>query len=223
MESQILDVWRVDDVEGREIPERYRAILDGGPPAALGCVVRHNAEDVRSMARLLSLLGATFADPDRRRRLPPADLVALAAAYARDRQPRESLACLQEALSAFPLDGRRDARDRMLEDRALADRARLLRRLGRVEEADRAWADLTMRRGPLACRAWIEVAKVMEHRRRDLPGALRAVERAASLLELGRFAGERHVDLERDLPARRHRLVRRLAGRVVLAGDRHVS
>lgn len=95
-------------------------------------------------------------------------------------------------------------------DRLLADRARLLRRVGRDVEALESWQDLARGGGPLAAVAWIEVAKVLEHRRRDPAGALEAARAAQALAERGRFVGRPMPRLETQLAIRIHRLRRRV-------------
>ena len=70
-EAALLGLHRVGDVEGWEIPSRYLGFLRGGPADALVDVVRHNDQDVRSLARLLvhleTRLGDTAARPKPRR------------------------------------------------------------------------------------------------------------------------------------------------------------
>jgi len=95
-------------------------------------------------------------------------------------------------------------------ERLLADRARLLRRLGRSTEALEGWQDLATGGGPYAAIAWIEVAKALEHRRQDPAGALAATRSAQALVERARFVGRPLPRLERDLASRAARLVRRL-------------
>jgi hypothetical protein len=96
-------------------------------------------------------------------------------------------------------------------ERISLERARLLRRLGRVEEALAAWQTLAAGRGHLAAAAWIEVAKLEEHTRRDPVAALEAVGRAATLAERSRFLGHVWPGLEVDIARRRARLRRRVA------------
>ena len=95
--------------------------------------------------------------------------------------------------------------------RIAAERARLLRRVGRVLDAEAAWADLTDGRGRDALQAWIELAKIREHRLRDPRGALAAA--AAGLAATDRRArlGRPEPRLEADLRFRARRLRRRLA------------
>jgi hypothetical protein len=98
VERDLLGTVRHDDVDGWEIPGRYLGFLRGGPAAPLAAVVRHNDEDVRSLALLLALLDAVYASPDGRREAPSGDLAGLARAFDRADRPTEALACLDAAL-----------------------------------------------------------------------------------------------------------------------------
>ena len=61
---------RHDDVDGWEIPGRYLGFLRGGPAQPLAAVVRHNDEDVRSLARLLEHIERGLGDPSARTSAP---------------------------------------------------------------------------------------------------------------------------------------------------------
>jgi len=52
-EAELLGLRRVGDVDGWQIPGRYLDFLRGGPADPLVEVVRHNDQDVRSLARLV--------------------------------------------------------------------------------------------------------------------------------------------------------------------------
>jgi hypothetical protein len=97
-EAGLLGLHRIGDVEGWEIPGRYHAFLRGGPVEPLVDVVRHNDQDVRSLAWLLAHLEGRYADPTRRSTAPPGDLAGLARAFARERRLGEALDCLDAAV-----------------------------------------------------------------------------------------------------------------------------
>ncbi len=73
--------------------------------------------------------------------------------------------------------------DRWTDERLAAERARTLRRLGRWAEAAEAWQAAAAAGGGLGAIAWIEVAKLREHRLDDPGGALAATRAAWRLLE----------------------------------------
>ena len=109
--------------------------------------------------------------------------------------------------AADPL--RRDAP--WTESRLLGERARLLRRLGRERDAEAAWSDLAHAGGTLAALAWIEVAKLREHRFGDPAGALTASVLAARIADRQRGLGRPLLRLESGLARRLARLRRRVA------------
>jgi len=98
-------------------------------------------------------------------------------------------------------------------ERLGADRARLLRRLGRHLEAEDAWFELADRGGVLGALAWVEIAKLREHSRRDPEAAMAATQAALRFVERSRFLGHPRPGLERDLTRRSARLRRRISRR----------
>ena len=100
VERALLGVVRHDDVDGWEIPGRYLGFLRGGPAQPLAAVVRHNDEDVRSLARLLVRLEQDLGDERVRTQAPRGDLAGLARAFRRERRLEEAVACLDAALVA---------------------------------------------------------------------------------------------------------------------------
>jgi hypothetical protein len=259
-EAQLLGLHRIGDVEGWEIPGHYLAFLRGGPVEPLVDVVRHNDQDVRSLAWLLAHLEGRLADPRRRAEASPGDLAGLARAFARERRLDEALECLDLAvdreIEAPPspppaAPGRRVAepgRARRPDDdpwwsprrsadfggrprratllpigppvapvdqpwtseRIAVDRAHVLRRLGRYDDALTAWQSLTYGRGRATVVAAIEAAKLLEHRLRDPGAALVMTERGLALADRRRALGMPEPALETNLVVRRDRLRRRL-------------
>jgi hypothetical protein len=261
VESELLGIRRHDDIPGWEIPGRYLDFLRFGEPGALVDVVRHNDEDVRSLARLLVHVDRGYADGDRWADAPAGDLAGLSRAYATDGRHDDALRCLDAALAAAPGMGRHadveyeepkperarlaaresrsddepwwsprrspdfggrpgryatvagwDAAESSRRDapwtetRMLAERARLLRRLGRYRDAELAWVALAASRGTIGALAWIEVAKLREHRLGDLAGALEAATAALRLVERQAWLGRPLVRVETALGRRLARL-----------------
>jgi uncharacterized protein YprB with RNaseH-like and TPR domain len=101
VEEGLLGVARHDDVEGWEIPALYLDFLRGGAAAPLARVARHNAEDIRSLGRLLGHLDARLADPSARPAAHPGDLASLAEMLRLDGRHDEALACLEHAVAAL--------------------------------------------------------------------------------------------------------------------------
>lgn len=97
IEAGVLGIQRAGDVGGWEIPGRYLAFLRDGSPDALVDVVRHNEQDVRTLARLLAHVAAA-ADPAAWPGVPAGDLAGLARLYRRAGRLTEALDCLDAAL-----------------------------------------------------------------------------------------------------------------------------
>ena len=276
VETELLGVSRIGDVEGWEIPQIYLEVLRGGPIGPLAGVVIHNEKDVRSLGLLLAHVEHRYADRGARHDAPRGDLAGLARAYARDRRHGEALECLDDALAAPPpvrdpfgrtsvaptlareaAAEERDAwwsprvrphfggqapstggwrgelangrggplgpspsaaawdtgSDRWTDERLAAERARTLRRLGRWSEASEAWQAAAAAGGGLGAIAWIEVAKLREHKLGDPGGALAATRAAWRLLERLRATGRPHPRLEADLGRRGTRLAARIGRR----------
>lgn len=253
-EAQLLGLHRVGDVEGWEIPGRYLQFLRSGSAAELVEVVRHNDQDVRSLARLLVHLEVQFGDRERRAEAEPGDLAGLARAFAREHRLGEALACLDTALDRAdgnapwaaarpsPIRATIDEdqwwsprqpadfggvprrvpeplgppRTAALEapwtsERIVMDRAQLLRRLGRYDEASGIWESLAVGTGRTAIIATIELAKLQEHRLRNRTAALGTVGRGLAIVERRRRLGRPEPTLELDLLRRLNRLRRRAA------------
>jgi len=220
VETAVCGIERIDDLPGAFMPERYHAFLRHGEPGYLRAVALHNEQDVRSLARLLAHLAEALADPAGRALAEPGDVGRLARAYARLRRDAEALDCFDTARAGLA------ARATPLPDIALlrerswlgAERARLLRRMGRTDDAVAAWREVAAAGGRTGARAWIEVAKLLEHRARDPMAALAAVERADALVARARLGGRIPAGMEADLAKRRRRLrvrIRRAAARGV--------
>jgi RNase_H superfamily len=272
VESELLGLRRHADVAGWEIPSRYLDYLRFGEPGPLVDVVRHNDEDVRSLARLLVHVDRGYADAERWREAPPGDLAGLARAFSREGHDEQALRCLDAALSSpttpsaaparedillaperarlavresrpddepwwsprrppdfggrpgrYPVAGAWDAAESSRRDapwtesRMLAERARLLRRLGRYHDAEAAWIGLAASRGAVGTLAWIEVAKLREHRLGDLAGAVEAANAALRLAERQAWLGRPVPRLEVALGRRLARLGTRVARRSAAA------
>jgi uncharacterized protein YprB with RNaseH-like and TPR domain len=211
VEAGLCGVAREDDLPGHLIPERYFAYLRSRRPELLGAIVEHNQQDIVSLARLLSVLadgvGSVDAWPDTH----PGDLFGLARAYARRHRHEEALALVDAALGARAWQGGVEG-GAALHRRLSAEQARLLGRLGRRDEAHRAWLAIAERGGPGAGMAWVHVARYREHVSRDINGALAACQQALGVAERARAWGEPLTSVETDLARRLPRL-RRMAFR----------
>ena len=179
LERAVLDVHRVGDVPGFEIPARYFHFIRTSDQPSVEPVLEHNRLDIVSLAALMShALWLIGEGPEACRE--PGEQLALGRLYERagDRD-RAHRSYEMAAASVGDGDVRREA---------LARLAASLRREARFEEAARAWEGVLAVRGrdeasSLDVMANEALAIHHEHRRRDLQTARRyaeALERQAS-------------------------------------------
>jgi uncharacterized protein YprB with RNaseH-like and TPR domain len=209
VEAAVADVRRHSDLPGQFIPDRYFGYLESGRAALLRDVALHNRQDVVSLAQLLVEMTTRLASRAGRRLAHPGDVGALGRAFVRHGRLQDGLECYETALEKSISSSGASLQLAQL----VADRARLLARLGRRHEAAGAWLDLALARGYLSAAAWIEVAKYREHVQRDPLEALRAADEAATLAARSRLRGLTLRAVERDLGKRRARLRRKISAR----------
>jgi uncharacterized protein len=96
------------------------------------------------------------------------------------------------------------------DERLAAERARVLRRMGRWRDAAEAWRTAASGGGAPGAIAWIEVAKIHEHRLADPVAALAATRSAWQAVERSRVLGRPLPRIEADLVRRARRLSARI-------------
>jgi hypothetical protein len=190
-ERRLLRIERIDDVPGALIPSLYFDYLRAGRAAPLRAVFRHNADDVLSLTGVLARLAALFSRDD----LDAEDAAAVARWWEYAGEPGRAAPLYRAALPW--LEGSDDWAW------AASRHAMLCKRSGAREESVALWQRLWANGD---APAGVELAKHLEHRARDLAGAL-AMTRA--LLAAAPQPREREA-LER----REARLERKLARRV---------
>lgn len=181
VERRILGAARGQaDVPGFEVPARYLAWLRSRDAAQLTGVLEHNTSDIVAMSALRwhveqILSGRTAAAASEQH--------GIGLWLERLGEQEQALTWLMRAAHSSP--------------EAAWQASLLLKRAGRSEEAAAIWTELGQ--AGLAA-AWVELAKLQEHRLRDLEAALKSVAQA-----------ERCSDANlNELTLRRARLERRL-------------
>ena len=210
VERGVCGVVREDDLPGALIPDRYFGYLRDRRPGPLRAVLEHNRQDIVTLGRLLAVLGRLVTNRQGWAQEHPSDLGGLGRALARHGQPDEGLAAIEAGLSS-PAWQRGIEGGGPLWRRLATDRARLLGRLGRRDDAIAAWLDIARRGGPGAAWAWIVVARHREWLERDYGGAIDASNQALAAAERARLWGRPVPSVERDLAGRLPRLRRRVA------------
>src|SRR3954454_623030 len=208
VEAAVCGVQRSHDLPGAFIPDRFFSYLRSRRANLLRDVVDHNRQDIVSLGLLVSELSRGELD-----RFQPGDLLGLSRAYSRRKGHADALRVVEHALRPDAWVVQQPAQA-VLHRQLSAERARLLARLGRREEALGAWLDIARRGGPGAALAWLNVARYREHVARDVTAALAACHDAAAVAGRARAWGEPMYAVERDLQRRLPRLSRKVfAGR----------
>lgn len=153
LEGRILGIYREGDLPGSEVPQRYFSYLSSGDFSLMEDVLRHNRQDIASLAALLLKLSQVYANP----------------LLQRDGRDRFSLGKVlekqgdEEAFALFRLsDGVQEGNYRLF---------LLLRRKGDWEGARQALEQMVLK-GQMGAIPHIELSKIYEHRQRDLRRAL---------------------------------------------------
>lgn len=163
LEEAVLGLKREDDLPGALVPERYFSYLKTGDASLLTDILDHNAQDIVSLAhildKLLRLHGAPLLADE------PEDLFSLGRVYEKRGRYEGARQCYRAAdrgsVSVL-------ARGRMADS---------FRREGNWEAAEKVYARMIADRqggmGPM-----IAMAKICEHKKRDIPAAIEYTRKA---------------------------------------------
>ena len=166
LEEAVLGLERSDDLPGALVPERYFSFLRTRDFSLLDDILDHNAQDIISLAHILDRLLRLHETPLLAQ--SPEDLFSLGRVYERRGKRDGARMCYraadQGAMSLL-------ARDRM---------ADCYRRDGDWEAAERVYRRMVQdRQGAEA--PLVALAKICEHRKRDIPAAIEYTRRAIVL------------------------------------------
>jgi uncharacterized protein YprB with RNaseH-like and TPR domain len=199
LEEHVLGFRRVDDVPGALIPSLYFDFLRRRRGSQMPLVFEHNRHDILSLAALTGWVAQALARAPDRARAP--EEIERVGRLLEGTDPERSLACYRAALDGgLPSPGR----ERLLIRWAMREKRR-----ARWEEARALWEEAARSPSGFDPRPWEEIAKIDEHRRRDLPTARAVVEEA---LVLARAAGA-PAPIVGGLERRLARISRRAAAR----------
>lgn len=170
LEREVLGVRRGPDVDGGMIPAIFFEYLRTRDARPLAAVVRHNVQDILSLATLMCHVVRTVEDP--LRRAGGAELASAGELHEKLGNSDVALACLETAL-AGPLSP--EARRRALERLSLLHKER-----ESWGEAVAAWLEMTELPNA-GVFPFEELAKYHEHVERDASQALRWTDRALAI------------------------------------------
>jgi uncharacterized protein len=218
VESRILGVTRPSaDVDGAEVPAWYFRFLRSGDMRFVVPIASHNLLDVLSLAALLGRVAAFLEDaarPQAHEALGFGRLLGRPAPLRAIRAYEDALGDL-DGVDGCAADDRHEGAAARLE--TLWRLSLLQKRHGEIEDAARCWRELIRQHGPWSLRAHEELAKFLEHRARDLPGASAVVEGALARLDGGGSGVHRVPGAERWRQVfhhRRDRLTSRIASTI---------
>jgi hypothetical protein len=196
IEEKVLQAPRtVEEVPGYEIPYIYFDYLRTGDARPLKGVFYHNAMDVVAMAALLSHTASMLADPFHEGIQHGLDVIAMAKLY-------EHLGQIETAARLFERGLQMDLGQEYFWE-AVRRLAVLQKRRGDFDQAASLWEQAAAD-GHIY--AFIELAKLHEHKRRDPAGALKWTRLALQQLKHANLPGYVRKHWEQDLRHRRERL-----------------
>jgi uncharacterized protein YprB with RNaseH-like and TPR domain len=190
LERRVLGMYREDDVSGALIPQLYFDYLDGGDVSPIAKVIEHNANDLIALAALLSELVGHFdevhGNDDPRDHL----------AYAKVAERTGDRARARSFADAAAQGGGESA----CTVEACLLNARMARRGGDVDDEERALLDALRAADDELLRSVVQLAlaKLYEHRRKDLDRALEHAK-GTTLAEGDDAAEQRLARLQRRL------------------------
>ena len=175
IEENILGIERVGDLPGSEVPQRWFSFLKSGDMSLLEDIIDHNRQDIATLATLLVRLCAIYASPEQI--TEKRDLFSVGKAL--ERQGELGKAVEVYRISAIPtpagtLEGLRGDRVAGLANWHIY---LISRRSGKTDEMERVLLQM-LKRGQMKQRVCVELAKLYEHRRGDVPRALRYAQQA---------------------------------------------
>ena len=163
LEEAVLSKARQDDLPGAQVPERYFTYLKTGEFALLEDVLRHNFDDVRSLAELTAVICSAYRRPEALRY--EQDILSVGKTFLRGGRTQQARACFK-----------------ILGHSTLSPQAHLYlsssyKRGREWNEAAALWKDM-IARGEGGVWPYIELAKYYEHVRRDYGRAQRCAAAA---------------------------------------------
>jgi uncharacterized protein YprB with RNaseH-like and TPR domain len=170
LENQVLGVEREGDLPSEMIPYYYFEYLRTKQAMRLVPIFHHNAMDILSLACLTAIVPAAFRSPEESGLRHGADFIGLARWMLQAERQEEGVRLLRHAVHLGLPD---DLLFRTLWELACAER-----RLGRGDAALALLADLAASRNPYRARAYGELAKHYEHKKRDYATALEMTRQA---------------------------------------------
>lgn len=197
LEENILGETRSGDISGELIPSVYFKYLDDRDAGEIKRVVKHNEQDILSMASLLCKLAEMIGSP-----ISKTDggfeLLGISRLFEADGKIDVMMECLEALTVSEHFNIRMHAVKRL---------TKVYKRNGRYDRALEHWNAVEAENQGFECFHLVELAKYYEHRAKDYNMALRATNKAMECCMRTGFTGGRQLD---ELRKRKDRLVKKL-------------
>lgn len=160
LEEFILGMERVDDLPGSEVPQRYFDFLKSGDMTLLEDIIRHNRQDIATLATLLVKLCNVYDAPEQLRE--KRDLFSVGKALERQGELKPARELYR--ISAIPAPAGTLAAVTGDRISGMSNwRIYLIARRSKDVEAMRAVLEQMLSRGQMPCAVHTEMAKLYEH------------------------------------------------------------
>lgn len=175
LEEMILGLERVGDLPGSEVPQRYFDFLKSGDMSLLEDVIKHNRQDIATLASLLVRLCEIYDDPNCLR--DKKDQFSVGKALERQGELRTARELYRVSAVPAPSGTLAALTGEKLEGEANWRIYQIERRSKNVEGM-RTVLEQMLVRGQMPYEVRIELSKMYEHRCRDCRNALRCAREA---------------------------------------------
>lgn len=174
----ILGIERAGDLPGSEAPQRYFDFLKTGNIALLEDVLRHNRQDIATLALLLVKLCEIYQQPERLTERK--DIFSVGKALERQGEMQPARALYQASATPAPAGTLEALTGQKLAGEASWRLYQIERRSGNVDGMQTVLEQM-LRRGQMPVEVRVELAKLYEHRRHDFRCALQYAREARQL------------------------------------------
>ncbi len=175
IEANVLDFFRVDDIDSWLIPQTYFEFLRTGDRELIEPILHHNRLDILSLAFVAQIILGALDAPRQAPFCHGEDWFGLGTLFEKHRRMKDAAYCLERAMEIGLPD---EARARCMRLLSLAHKRR-----GDWDGAVRLWSEEGGDESHMLF-ALEELAKYYEHRTRDLTGARDTCRRAITMLEI---------------------------------------
>ena len=178
IESEILDMPRVDDLPGSEVPARYFEFLKTGDEALLTDIIDHNQQDIATLATLLIKLCQINDAPERL--TDQRDLFSMGKSLERQGEWKNARELYRISAIPRPMGTIAALSGERIAGMANWRQYHILRRSGDTDGAIQVLHQMLQRR-QMPGDACVALSKLYEHRLKDVKAALEYANRARAL------------------------------------------